>query len=234
MAINRKRLAYFERWFDPIAEQILGAQDDIELVRLLYDDPQPDNWVELSTAVGYQVSARTELREPWFGNADLLGRCPNILAMSSAGAGYDVHRCRCLQRGRRDRRQPIRHQQRARRRTCHRPDAGPDQARRLQPPRDDQGHGERSAGAVGQQHQGQDGRHRRHRPDRPADCQIRRRIRHARAGLRSLSDGTAGGRTRGAEGRFCNLARGVRFHHHPLPRATAKPSACSMPRRSLG
>jgi D-3-phosphoglycerate dehydrogenase len=89
MAINRKRLAYFERWFDPVAEQILDAQDDIELVRLLYDDPESDNWSEFSTAVGYQVSARTELREPWFGNADLLGRCPNILALSSTGAGYD-------------------------------------------------------------------------------------------------------------------------------------------------
>ena len=90
MAINRKRLAYFERWFDPIAEQILGAQDDIELVRLLYSDQQEDNWTALKTACGYQVSARTELQEPWFGNADLLARCPNMLAMSSAGAGYDV------------------------------------------------------------------------------------------------------------------------------------------------
>lgn len=35
-------------------------------------------------------SVRTELKEPWFGNAALLQRCPNILAMSSAGAGFDV------------------------------------------------------------------------------------------------------------------------------------------------
>jgi len=90
MAINRKRLAYFERWFDPIAEQILGAQDDIELVRLLYIDPRADNRAALKTACGYQVSARTELQEPWFGNANLLAQCPNMLAMSSAGAGYDV------------------------------------------------------------------------------------------------------------------------------------------------
>ncbi len=90
MAINRKRLAYFERWFDPVAEQILGAEDDIELVRLLYSDSEADNWAALKTACGYQVSARTELQEPWFGNADLLARCPNMLAMSSAGAGYDV------------------------------------------------------------------------------------------------------------------------------------------------
>jgi D-3-phosphoglycerate dehydrogenase len=64
MAINRKQLAYFERWFDPIAEQILGAQDDIELVRLHYKDPEDDNWSALKTVCGYQVSARTELRNP--------------------------------------------------------------------------------------------------------------------------------------------------------------------------
>jgi len=90
MAINRKRLVFFERWFDLIAERILEAQDDIELVRLQYGDPKTDNWDALKTACGYQVSARTELREPWFGNATLLERCPNMLAMSSAGAGFDV------------------------------------------------------------------------------------------------------------------------------------------------
>jgi D-3-phosphoglycerate dehydrogenase len=90
MAINRKRLVFFERWFDPVAERILGAQEDIELVKLEYGDAESDNWNELSLAVGYQISARTELREPWFGNAALLKKCPNILAISSAGAGYDV------------------------------------------------------------------------------------------------------------------------------------------------
>ena len=90
MALNRKRLVFFERWFDPIAEQILGAQDDIELTKLLYADRQDDNWTALSTACGYQVSARTELQEPWFGNGALLAKCQNMLCLSSAGAGYDV------------------------------------------------------------------------------------------------------------------------------------------------
>jgi D-3-phosphoglycerate dehydrogenase len=53
MALNRKRLVYFERWFDPIAEQIFGAQDDVELTRLHYADPETDNWPSLETAVGY-------------------------------------------------------------------------------------------------------------------------------------------------------------------------------------
>jgi D-3-phosphoglycerate dehydrogenase len=90
MALNRKRLVFFERWFDPIAEQILGAHDDIELTKLFYADPETENWPPLETAVGYQVSAGTELRPPFGGNAALLTRCPNMLAMSSAGAGYDV------------------------------------------------------------------------------------------------------------------------------------------------
>ena len=90
MAVNRKRLVFFERWFDPIAEKILAAQEDIELVRLQYADPADDNWTALSTACGYQVSARTELMPPWFGDGALLARCPRLLAMSSTGAGYDV------------------------------------------------------------------------------------------------------------------------------------------------
>src|SRR5262245_47119276 len=90
MAVNRKRLVFFERWFDTVAEDILSAQDDIELVKLRYADPADDNWSALSTACGYQISARTELQEPWFGNAALLARCQNLLAISSAGAGYDV------------------------------------------------------------------------------------------------------------------------------------------------
>lgn len=90
MAVNCKRLVFFERWFDPVAEQILSAQDDIELVRLQYADAVDDNWGVLSTACGYQVSARTELMPPWFGDGALLTRCPRLLAMSSTGAGYDV------------------------------------------------------------------------------------------------------------------------------------------------
>jgi D-3-phosphoglycerate dehydrogenase len=90
MAVNRKRLVFFERWFDPIAEEILGAQDDIELVRLHYAAAADDNWSGLATACGYHVSARTELMAPWFGDFGLLARCPNMLALCSTGAGYDV------------------------------------------------------------------------------------------------------------------------------------------------
>lgn len=61
MAVNRERLVFFERWFDPIAEEILNAEDDIELVRLLYAGTAEKNWSALATSCGYQVGARTEL-----------------------------------------------------------------------------------------------------------------------------------------------------------------------------
>lgn len=88
--VNRKPLIFFERFFDSIAEKILGEQDDIDLVKLRYDGPQPDNWAAFSRACAYQIGARTELIEPWFGNAALIARSPQLLAICSIGAGYDV------------------------------------------------------------------------------------------------------------------------------------------------
>lgn len=90
MATNVKRLAYFEKWVDPVAETILGARDDIELVQRRYADPDGDNAAVMARIHGYQIAPRTELREPWFGDADLIRRCPSLLAISSTGAGFDM------------------------------------------------------------------------------------------------------------------------------------------------
>lgn len=88
-ATTRPRLAYFGSWVDPVAERILDRQDDIDLIRLDYARPLDDNMADMARAHGYQVQPRSELREPWFGNADLLARCPRMLGLSSTGAGYD-------------------------------------------------------------------------------------------------------------------------------------------------
>ena len=90
MSLNRKTLVYFERWFHPVAADILARQEDIELVRLEYATLESENWAVLALACGYQLGARTELVEPWFGNANLMARCPNLLALCSIGAGFDV------------------------------------------------------------------------------------------------------------------------------------------------
>lgn len=90
MAPNIKKLVYFDSWVDPAAERVLKPRADIDLVRMEYSSPEEDNWSELATAHGYQVQPRTELRAPWLGDGPLLRRCPNIVALSSTGAGNDV------------------------------------------------------------------------------------------------------------------------------------------------
>lgn len=90
MTANKKRLVYFDSWVDGIAERMLSAHADIDLVRLEYRTPEVRNWSEIAMAHGYQIQPRTELQAPWFGDAELLARCPRLLALSSTGAGYDV------------------------------------------------------------------------------------------------------------------------------------------------
>ncbi|MFI4985878.1 MAG: hydroxyacid dehydrogenase [Alphaproteobacteria bacterium] len=90
MAPAIKKLTFFEKWMDPIAEGIVAAAPGINLTRLSYDAPLEANGRAMRETHGYQIAPRTELREPWFGNADLLARCPNLLAISTSGVGYDV------------------------------------------------------------------------------------------------------------------------------------------------
>lgn len=90
MTANTNRLAYFENWIDPVAEEMLGRRPDIELIRLEFGQPEADNWAGLARAHGYQILPRGDLVEPWFGNAALIAKAPRLLAISSTGAGYDM------------------------------------------------------------------------------------------------------------------------------------------------
>ena len=91
----RPRLVYFDQWTDPVAEQVL-ASSDIELTRLEITGDVAANWAGLERSHGYQSLIRTELaRNPgvadqWICGPDLLARCPDLLAVCSAGAGYDI------------------------------------------------------------------------------------------------------------------------------------------------
>lgn len=87
---NIRRLAYFESFFDPVAERMLVSRPEIALVSLRYAAPEAESWHEMERVHGYQIKPRGELVEPWFGNEALLRRCPNLLAISSSGAGFDM------------------------------------------------------------------------------------------------------------------------------------------------
>src|SRR5258708_40105805 len=90
MPVNVRGLVYFEEFMNPAAVSILSGRDDLDLVRLEYATAVEENLTEMRRAHGYQIQPRTELRDPWFGDAALLADCPNILAISSTGAGYDM------------------------------------------------------------------------------------------------------------------------------------------------
>jgi D-3-phosphoglycerate dehydrogenase / 2-oxoglutarate reductase len=91
----RPRLVYFDQWTDPVAAEVL-APADVEVTRLEITGDAAANWAGLERAHGYQSLIRTELArnpgvaEQWICGPELLARCPDLLAVCSAGAGYDI------------------------------------------------------------------------------------------------------------------------------------------------
>ena len=91
MIDNIRRLIYFEDWMDTDAAMAkLAEADDIQVDRLEYASDRAVNDKAVERAHGYQVQSRTELQEPWFPDAEFIGRAPNLVALSVPGAGYDV------------------------------------------------------------------------------------------------------------------------------------------------
>lgn len=89
----RPRLVY-ERWTDPAAGDILDVAD-VDLVRLDLTADSEQGWAALETAHGYQVATRTDVASAidgaqWLVGPSLVERCTRLLAVCSAGAGYDV------------------------------------------------------------------------------------------------------------------------------------------------
>jgi D-3-phosphoglycerate dehydrogenase / 2-oxoglutarate reductase len=88
------RLVY-EQWTDPVAAEMLADRPDLEVERLDLDRDPSAGWTTLVRAHGYQVATRTACArvpggEQWLADRALIERCPDLLAVCSAGAGYDV------------------------------------------------------------------------------------------------------------------------------------------------
>jgi D-3-phosphoglycerate dehydrogenase len=90
MAVNSKRVFYVKYLPNQIYVDILGARPDVRLDRLENESPN-EVWAPiLSAAHAYQIgAARDELARHFHVDADLLARTPNLLIVSSNGAGYD-------------------------------------------------------------------------------------------------------------------------------------------------
>jgi D-3-phosphoglycerate dehydrogenase len=91
MAPNTKRVFYVNNVSAPVYLEILAKRPDIHVNRLVNDSPNAEVEPVLAQAHAYQIgSSRQELVMKLQGYSPLLARCPNLLVLSTNGAGFDT------------------------------------------------------------------------------------------------------------------------------------------------
>jgi len=90
MSVNNKRVFYVKYLAHEIYAEILRARPDVRLDRLENESAEAISAPILAAAHAYQIgAARDELARQFHVERDLLRRAPNLLIVSSNGAGYD-------------------------------------------------------------------------------------------------------------------------------------------------
>ncbi|QPF87187.1 hydroxyacid dehydrogenase [Bradyrhizobium genosp. L] len=90
MTVNNKRVFYVKYLAHPIYTEIMRKRPDVRLDRLENDTPETQFAPVLTEAHAYQIgAARDELAPHFHAHAELLKRAPNLLIVSSNGAGFD-------------------------------------------------------------------------------------------------------------------------------------------------
>jgi D-3-phosphoglycerate dehydrogenase len=90
MTVNSKRVFYVKYLAHPIYADMLRARSDVRLDRLENESAEEAFAPVLREAHAYQIgAARDELAPHFHVHADLLRRAPNLLIVSSNGAGFD-------------------------------------------------------------------------------------------------------------------------------------------------
>src|SRR5882762_3823708 len=90
MSVNNKRVFYVKYLAHPIYTEILQARPDVRLDRLENESPDEVAAPIVAAAHAYQIgAARDELAGHFHVHHDLLRRAPNLLIVSSNGAGFD-------------------------------------------------------------------------------------------------------------------------------------------------
>src|ERR1700736_6869427 len=90
MSVNNKRVFYVKYLAHEIYADIVRARPDVRLDRLENESPEGVFAPILAEAHAYQIgAARDELAPRFHVDHDLLRRAPNLLIVSSNGAGYD-------------------------------------------------------------------------------------------------------------------------------------------------
>jgi D-3-phosphoglycerate dehydrogenase / 2-oxoglutarate reductase len=90
MSVNNKRVFYVKYLANELYADILRARPDVRLDRLENESSEEVSAPILAAGHAYQVgAARDELARHFHVDSDLLKRAPNLLIVSSNGAGYD-------------------------------------------------------------------------------------------------------------------------------------------------
>ncbi|MGY4407063.1 hydroxyacid dehydrogenase [Bradyrhizobium sp. USDA 3315] len=90
MTVNNKRVFYVKYLAHEIYVDILKKRLDVRLDRLENETPEATFAPVLADAHAYQIgAARDELAPHFHAHAELLKRAPNLLIVSSNGAGFD-------------------------------------------------------------------------------------------------------------------------------------------------
>ena len=91
MAANTRRVFYVNRLAHRVFADLLAARPDIRLDRVENDSPAAELDAVLAGAHAYQIGAAgDEIAPHLHGTAALLARAPELLVISSGGAGYDT------------------------------------------------------------------------------------------------------------------------------------------------
>lgn len=90
-ATNAMRVLYFTRPMEQSFLDVLDKDGGFVLERRYLTDPDEEIFAALGETHVYSISsAKDELPKQYWGGASLFERCPNILMLSTYGAGYDV------------------------------------------------------------------------------------------------------------------------------------------------
>ena len=81
-------------WFDdgkrPNVADALEKAGEVTVHRLSFTGPEADNWGAMADSHVFCISStRQEIPEQYRANAALIARCPDLLVVSTSGAGYD-------------------------------------------------------------------------------------------------------------------------------------------------
>src|ERR1700722_12613427 len=91
MAPNTKRVFYVNNVAAPVYLEILAKRPDIHVDKLVNETPDVEAEPVLAQAHAYQIgSSRQELVTTLQGYGPLLSQCPNLLVLSTNGAGFDT------------------------------------------------------------------------------------------------------------------------------------------------